>query len=297
MGRSNHAPVVIVKSPTSASELKKFLGYGWSDTKGDEGIKYVGQKDSKHGIDKIETPLFNPKDLFDENKINSVIRSNFKCEKIEKQKYTTICEMQDLLDFSNPLFDKTIDTSLLNRIQIESNYETVRISKKIALEYGKNLPEESRKKGKYPVMGSNGRVGTHNEYIVTGPCIVVGRKGSAGQVVWEEENCNPIDTTFYVKLLDSTYDMKFMYYMLVAIDVREIPKHKRSTGVPGLSRKDVYQLSIPIVPAKVQKDIIKKCDILKGKFETTRMSVDEYYKKIRDIFVSNDIFRIVENEE
>ena len=156
LAKSNHSPVVVVKSPTSATELKKFLGYGWSDTKGDEGIKYVGQKDSKHGIDKIKTPLFNPQDLNDENKINMMIRNNFLRKEIVKQPHTIICGMPDLLDFSAPIFDKTIDTSLLNRIQIESDYELKKFSKLISLEYGKNLPEENRIPGEYPVMGSNG---------------------------------------------------------------------------------------------------------------------------------------------
>lgn len=295
--KSNHNPVVVVKSPTSAADLKKFLGYGWSDTKGDEGIKYVGQKDSKHGIDRIKTPLFNPQDLNDKNKINMLIRNNFMSKEVAKQKHTSICEMADLIDFSTPQFDKTIDTSLLNRIQIESDYEMKKFSKLIALEYGKNLPEESRISGAYPVMGSNGQVGTHNSYLIEGPCIVVGRKGSAGQVVWEEKNCNPIDTTFYVDLLDDTYKLKFVYYMLMAIDIRQIPKQKRSTGVPGLSRKDVYQLMIPIIPAPIQEDLIRQCDLVKKKFETTRMSVDEYYEKIREIFLKGSIFRIIENED
>lgn len=297
LAKSNHSPVVVVKSPTSATELKKFLGYGWSDTKGDEGIKYVGQKDSKHGIDKIKTPLFNPQDLNDENKINMMIRNNFLGKEIVKQPHTIICGMPDLLDFSAPIFDKTIDTSLLNRIQIESDYELKKFSKLISLEYGKNLPEENRIPGEYPVMGSNGQVGTHNSYLVEGPSVIVGRKGSAGQIVWEEKNCNPIDTTFYVNLLDDTYNIKFVYYMLMAIDVRQIPKQKRSTGVPGLSRKDVYQLMLPIIPSQIQEELIKKCDIIKNKYETTRMTVDEYYLKIREVFLKKNIFRIVENED
>ena len=76
---------------------------------------------------------------------------------------------------------------------------------------GKNLPEENRIPGEYPVMGSNGQVGIHNSYLVEGPSVIVGRKGSAGQIVWEEKNCNPIDTTFYVNLLDDTYNIKFVY--------------------------------------------------------------------------------------
>ena len=140
-------------------------------------------------------------------------------------------------------------------------------------------------------------MGTHNSYLVEGPSVIVGRKGSAGQIVWEEKNCNPIDTTFYVNLLDDTYNIKFVYYMLLAIDVRQIPKQKRSTGVPGLSRKDVYQLMLPIIPSQIQEELIKKCDIIKNKYETTRMTVDEYYLKIREVFLKKNIFRIVENED
>ena len=49
------------------------------------------------------------------------------------------------------------------------------------LEYGKPLKESERQGGSYPVMGSNGRVGFHDEYLVEGPCIIIGRKGSAGK--------------------------------------------------------------------------------------------------------------------
>lgn len=292
LAKSNKSPVIVVKSPTSSSELKKFLGYSWSDTKGDEGIKYIGQKDSKHGIEKINTPLFNPKDLNDEKKINMMIRRNFLGQEIRKMKYTKICELPELLDFSILKFDKAIDTSLLERIQIESKYELVRLSKLMALEYGKNLPEIDRIDGDYPVMGSNGRVGWHNSYIIEGPAVIIGRKGSAGQIVWEECNCNPIDTTFYLSLLTNNYSLKFAYYLLIAIDLRQIPKMKRSTGVPGLSRKDVYSLMLPLVPDTIQEEIICKCDEVKSQFETIRMKVDDFYKEIKRIFVENNIFSI-----
>ena len=48
-------------------------------------------------------------------------------------------------------------------------------------EYGDNLPADKRSNtGEYPVYGSNGIVGTHNISFVESPCIVIGRKGSAG---------------------------------------------------------------------------------------------------------------------
>lgn len=221
-----------------------------------------------------------------------MIRRNFLGQEIHKMKYTKICELPELLDFSILKFDKAIDTSLLERIQIESKYELVRLSKLMILEYGKNLPEIDRIDGDYPVMGSNGRVGWHNSYIVAGPAVIIGRKGSAGQIVWEEHNCNPIDTTFYLSLLTNKYSLKFAYYLLIAIDLRQIPKMKRSTGVPGLSRKDVYSLMLPLVPNTMQEEIICKCDGEKSQFETIRMKTDDFYKEIKRIFVENNIFSI-----
>ena len=67
------------------------------------------------------------------------------------------------------------------------------------LEYGSSLPKDKRLDGPYPVVGSNGITGYHNEYLVQGPAIVVGRKGSAGEVTLIEKNFFPIDTTYYVK--------------------------------------------------------------------------------------------------
>ena len=67
------------------------------------------------------------------------------------------------------------------------------LGKVILLEYGKPLKGKNRNGGEFPVLGSNGRVGFHNSFLVNGPCLIIGRKGSAGALVWEEKNCYPID--------------------------------------------------------------------------------------------------------
>ncbi|MGF1496081.1 MAG: restriction endonuclease subunit S [Elainellaceae cyanobacterium] len=40
--------------------------------------------------------------------------------------------------------------------------------------------------GQYPVFGSSGIVGYHNEYLVEAPALIVGRKGSVGEVFISE---------------------------------------------------------------------------------------------------------------
>ena len=42
-------------------------------------------------------------------------------------------------------------------------------------------------------------IGTHDQSVTKGPAIVIGRKGSFGEVTFAEEPCWPIDTAFYIE--------------------------------------------------------------------------------------------------
>lgn len=114
-------PVVIVKAPSDSKSVKKFLGYEWSGAKGNEGIKYLGVKDRTEddisrngGISQIITPLFDPKDLTSENKINTLIRKNFVGEDVvipeELCDTVNLYRLVDLMDFKRATFDKSIKT-------------------------------------------------------------------------------------------------------------------------------------------------------------------------------------------
>ena len=96
-----------------------------------------------------------------------------------------------------------------------SKYEVVPFKEVCTLEYGASLPKRKRISGHYPVMGSNGITDYHNEFLVEGPAIIVGRKGSAGQVTYIEDNCFPIDTTYYVRIQDEECtDIRYLYHVL-----------------------------------------------------------------------------------
>ena len=120
------------------------------------------------------------------------------------------------------------------------------------LEYGKALNEKDRIKGEYPVVGSNGIVGYHNSFITKNPTIVIGRKGSAGKVNYFEQNCFPIDTTYFVQL-KKEFEFKFIYYKLLTLRLEELSK---GAGVPGLNRNDVYGLKTQMPPMETQKQIV-----------------------------------------
>lgn len=108
------------------------------------------------------------------------------------------------------------------------------IGKRIALEYGTGLTDTERTPGAFQVFGSNGPVGTHDKYLVEGPGILVGRKGSVGEVHFSEGNFWPIDTVYYVAQ-KANDDLRFVACLLEFLRLDTL---NAATGVPGLTRRD-----------------------------------------------------------
>jgi type I restriction enzyme S subunit len=76
--------------------------------------------------------------------------------------------------------------------------------------YGKALPAHDRAGGDFGVFGSNGEVGRHDKPLTAGPTIIVGRKGSFGEVRYSDEACWPIDTTYFVDGTATAADLRWV---------------------------------------------------------------------------------------
>jgi type I restriction enzyme, S subunit len=120
-----------------------------------------------------------------------------------------------------------------------------------SLEYGKSLPATMRRAGPIPVFGSNGIVGLHTEALIPGPGIVVGRKGSIGEVAWSEHAFWPIDTTYWIDRLENA-DLRWLFNLLKWLDLRGL---NTATGIPGLNREDAYGLAVSVPPLGEQRKI------------------------------------------
>lgn len=140
----------------------------------------------------------------------------------------------------------------------------------IELNYGKSLPSNARDNGEYPVYGSNGIVGGHSEPLVQKPGLIVGRKGSFGEVQLSEKPFFPIDTTYFVNEFYGQ-PFKYWFYQLKFLPLTEL---NRSTAIPGLNREDAYQQLIKLPPLSEQKAIAEKLDTLLAQVETTKARLD-----------------------
>lgn len=110
------------------------------------------------------------------------------------------------------------------------------IKNRFRLEYGTGLNETERIEGEFPVYGSNGCVGYHTTSLVEGPGILVGRKGSVGEVHFSEKSFWPIDTVYYVRRLGED-DWIYLYSLLKFLNLERL---NAATGVPGLTRRDAH---------------------------------------------------------
>ncbi|WP_051424526.1 restriction endonuclease subunit S [Pseudomonas sp. URMO17WK12:I4] len=108
-------------------------------------------------------------------------------------------------------------------------------------EYGKSLSERTRIPGKFFVYGSNGPVGSHATAFTQGKTIVIGRKGSIGEVHVSNDSCWPIDTTYFIDSTCTDCDLDWLAYNLKHLNLAELNK---ASGVPGLNRDDAYKQKV-----------------------------------------------------
>jgi type I restriction enzyme, S subunit len=124
------------------------------------------------------------------------------------------------------------------------DWEKTRLREVVELHYGKSLPKSKRINGPFPVIGSGGIIGYHNDWLVDAPGLVVGRKGNIGTAIWSESNFFPIDTTYFVT---TEQNLKFIYYVFKTL--RFVDSH---AAVPGINRETVYQTEVLVPNIKYQ---------------------------------------------
>jgi type I restriction enzyme S subunit len=138
-------------------------------------------------------------------------------------------------------------------------WEWVRLGDVYDFEYGDNLPEAKRTNtGEYPVYGSNGVVGTHATCSVRAPCIVIGRKGSAGALnLSVTQGCCVTDVAYYC-IPPRGLNLEYSFRLFHTLGLDALGKGIK----PGLNRNEAYVLPITLPPLAEQRRIVAKVDEL-----------------------------------
>lgn len=184
---------------------------------------------------------------------------------IPKIDLTVQKKIVEKLDAAFADIDKTINATEKNIENAEAFYrsnleykfnsinaEDEEIGNILKLEYGKGLPKEDRNDdGVYPAYGANGIKYKTNNFLYENPSIIVGRKGSAGEITLTEPKFWALDVTYYVTFDEERYSLDFLYYLLKKLDLPSL-----ATGVkPGINRNNVYSVSVKVPTLSSQQRI------------------------------------------
>ncbi|MBU3965015.1 restriction endonuclease subunit S [Patescibacteria group bacterium] len=150
-------------------------------------------------------------------------------------------------------------------------WEEKKIGEILEFKYGKGIPRHDRKEdGKYPIYGANGELGRTDKFLVEGEALIIGRKGSAGEVTRVSGKFWPSDVTYYV-LGNNHINVDYLFYVLKKVDLRQL-----AVGVkPGINRNRAYEIKISLPPIAEQKKIVAYLDSLSAKARALQLLQQE----------------------
>lgn len=165
---------------------------------------------------------------------------------------------------------------------MEAELEKTSLGNILTLQRGFDLPSGDRVSGPIPVIASTGTVGFHNQPMVKGPNVVIGRSGSLGGGQFIKQDFWPLNTTLWVKDFKGN-DPRFCYYLLKSLN---LTRFNVGSGVPTLNRNHIHPLSVKRPPLPAQKAIAHILGTLDDKIELNRKMNKTLEAMARAIFKS-----------
>lgn len=198
---------------------------------------------------------------------------------IEKQKeiVTLMEEQENIISKEEKIIEE--ENNKINSFDFSGN-KLIKLKEIISLLYGISLPERNRIEGEYPVYGSDGIIGYHNNFLVKAPNIVIGRKGAAGEVNFATTNFTPIDTTFYIKPL-TNFNFKYIFYLLKSMNLKQ---YRSGLGPGGINRKFILNLNVNYIHSiEEQNKIVSQLEIHEQKIEQAKDKIIKAKEKQKEI--------------
>ncbi len=163
-----------------------------------------------------------------------------------------------------------------------TNWPEVELGEVCDFAYGKSLPAKARSGSGFPVFGSNGQVGLHEEALTDGETIIIGRKGSFGEVHYSKESCSPIDTTYYITKHQTEAYLPWLARRLRYLGLDQL---NRAAAIPGLNRADAYRQRLLLPPLGEQKRIAAILDAADALRTKRRESLDQLNTLLQSTFL------------
>jgi len=336
LASENKQKVLVVKCPTENKEQKQFLGYEWSSAKGNEGIKYINQLNVVSDIDdaetkelvqkisglhNINTPLYNPNNRNDNNKINHYIQENFQGKELtiveDLSSQIAYYNLVDMLDFKLKTFNKQIKLTAKNNNPIFSRFAPIKLDDAfLEIKNGKTV-EQSDEIGKFKV--------SRIETIATG-------KFDSSAIKWTNDKIKDEDFLQKGDILFSHINSvqhlaktaifeldekivhginllkfrpnkelvlpKYIAELFKLADFTNEIKNQAQKAINQASVNITYlkELKIPKPPKEIQQLIVDECNTIDKIVVMAVSEIDKANTEIENLFVDTDIITKKLNE-
>lgn len=306
--------VLIIKSPSDIKEQKKFLGYEWSNRKGDEGLKELHEP--------YLSPLFERGNPQNETKLNTLICKAFlkTLSDIPKdlQGYASKARLVDMIDFEKVEFNKAISLNVKSRDELNpfknSKFELVRLgevcdlfngyafkktdyvekSNTLLIRMGNIRPNgefDAEHKIQYLPDNFNNK---YKDYLLNDGDVIIAMTdmGNAMNIlgvptiVKNKNNRNFLLNQRVGKLFNFSEKI-IVQYLKYALSSNEVKKQFKLQGYGGLQinlgKTQILSTKIPLPPLEIQKQIVAECEKVEEQYNTLSLSIEEYQKLIKAI--------------
>lgn len=329
--------VLILQSPldkignkSNKAKIVEFLGYDWSNRKGDEGIKYVVDTSSSNYVEDsvesdgddaeltefvnsikyIKTPLYNPNDDYDYTKYSFALRKHI-CEQCknkfsfnfepsehlkehitsEKEHNLHYAKLSDMVDFSRTEFDKAIK---LNEV-------------KQRIEFKSKFPLKSLDALLIKIEGEQTKI-KESEILASGKYPVVTQE--CEQLISGYTNYDKCITDLPLIVFgDHSCTFKYVDFSFIrGADGTHLLKVKQSEAITKylyyylssiqIQNKEKYErhfkylktIQVPLPPLEIQQKIVKECEKIDSDYTSAQKNIKTIQEQI-----SNKINNIKED--
>ena len=314
------SPPEKVDNKSNKAEVVKFLGYDWSNRKGDEGIKYLTSKSQEtetsddeddkdteivqaiNSIKYIETPLYNPADDNDVTKFSYALRKHItdSCNKFSFGTAKVVCEkpfvgeramllqftrLTNLIDFGKTAFSLSIKTSFEKKVKEVSYKKGIAVDvlgNICEIQKGTAITSSEIEEGEYKVVaGGVDYAYLHNKYNRPENVITISASGAnAGYVNFWQEKIFASDCTTLIG--KSFEETCFIYYFLKANQAVLFDLQK-GAAQPHVYANDLKQIKIPLPSKALQQKIISECQKIDAEAREAKDKITELQEDINEI--------------
>ncbi|USR79998.1 N-6 DNA methylase [Arcanobacterium pinnipediorum] len=294
--------VLVITAPTDNGAQKEFLGYDWSNRKGNEGIS----------ITKPGGMLYNPDNRFDNNTLAGLVRGTFDSTQrvLETHKdYYQYIPLKDMIDFSRVSFNQAMNLSVSSKTSIDSKYPLFPLGEKVEVKIGgtpaRAIDEYFHGSNLWvSISEMNGQVITDTKEKITDEAVQnsnvklipkgttllsfklsIGKTAIAGEDLYTNEAIAALIPKT-PEILDS--------YLFALFSSGMIDLQNTGNKAFGKSLNSAYlrsEVSIPVPPKDIQETIVHAFQIIDEEYQNTRMTIEDYRAKIEKLFADLEVIR------